>query len=129
MKSSVHQRLIPSLAQYLMITASLMSLWIPLAKASSPAVSAGNLFFHKERIHTNGQKVSCASCHTSDPRNKGMTRANKVIAPLAPSANPERFTDPVKVEKWFLRNCQDVLERPCTAQEKSDFIEYLRSVH
>lgn len=129
--------------------ASVVFLWMTSAKASSPAemiksfssqakaeskdfrafsAEAGNIFFHQERVHSEGTKVSCAVCHTSDPRNRGMTRANKEIAPLAPSKNPERFTDLLKVEKWFARNCRDVLERPCTAQEKGDFIEYMRSL-
>lgn len=90
--------------------------------------TAGNSFFHQQRAHSDGKTVSCATCHTSNPRNRGLTRANKEIAPLAPSANPERFTDPAKVEKWFARNCKDVLERSCTSKEKGDFIEYLRSV-
>lgn len=110
-----------------LIIVLLMFAWAPLTSAS-PATEAGNLFFHQERTHSDGRKVSCATCHTSDPRNKGMTRANKEIAPMAPSVNPMRFTDPAKVEKWFTRNCKDVLERPCTPQEKSDFIEYLRSL-
>lgn len=85
-------------------------------------------FFTAERTHSDGKKVSCSTCHTSDPRNKGKTRANKVIEPMATVVNPERFTDSAKVEKWFGRNCKDVLERTCTAQEKGDYIQYLMSV-
>lgn len=88
----------------------------------------GASFFKAERTHSDGQKVSCATCHTSDPRNNGKTRANKVIEPMATVANPERFTDSAKVEKWFGRNCKDVLERTCTAQEKGDYIQYLMRV-
>ena len=88
----------------------------------------GASFFKAERTHSNGKKVSCATCHTSDPRNQGKTRANKVIEPMATIANPQRFTDAAKVEKWFGRNCKDVLERTCTAQEKGDYIQYLISV-
>jgi len=50
---------------------------------------------------------------------------------MAPSANPQRFADAAdaaKVEKWFKRNCADVLKRACTAQEKGDFMAYLLSV-
>jgi hypothetical protein len=85
-------------------------------------------FFRTERNHSNGQKVSCATCHTADPRNQGKTRANKVIEPMATIANPQRFTDAAKVEKWFGRNCKDVLERACNAQEKGDYIQYLISI-
>lgn len=88
----------------------------------------GATFFKAERTHSNGKKISCATCHTSDPRNQGKTRANKVIEPMATIANPQRFTDAAKVEKWFGRNCKDVLERACTAQEKGDYIQYLSTV-
>lgn len=88
----------------------------------------GASFFKAEHIHSDGKKVSCSTCHTSDPRNQGKTRANKVIEPMATIANPKRFTDSAKVEKWFGRNCKDVLERVCTAQEKGDYIQYLISV-
>lgn len=88
----------------------------------------GANFFKAERTHSDGKKVSCATCHTADPRNQGKTRANKVIEPMATIANPQRFTDAAKVEKWFGRNCKDVLERVCTAQEKGDYIQYLISV-
>lgn len=87
----------------------------------------GGEFFRTEH-ERNGKSTSCATCHTSDPRHQGKTRANKVIEPLAPTANPQRFTDSAKVEKWFGRNCKDVLDRACTAQEKGDFIQYLTSV-
>ena len=49
----------------------------------------------------------------------------KAIEPLAPSANPARFTRAAKVAKWFQRNCNDVLQRPCTAQEKGDVLAWL----
>lgn len=88
----------------------------------------GATFFKTERVHSDGKNVSCATCHTSDPRNQGKTRANKVIEPMAPIVNPKRFTDAAKVEKWFGRNCKDVLERACTAQEKGDYISYMLSI-
>jgi len=103
------------------------------AKQENPAFSGfsenrGASFFRTERVHSDGKKVSCSTCHTADPRNQGKTRANKVIEPMAPIANPQRFTDAAKVEKWFGRNCKDVLERACTAQEKGDYIQYLVNV-
>jgi len=88
----------------------------------------GATFFKTERVHSDGKNVSCATCHTADPRNQGKTRANKVIEPMAPIVNPKRFTDAAKVEKWFGRNCKDVLERACTAQEKGDYISYMLSI-
>jgi hypothetical protein len=68
----------------------------------------GRAFYLLEHTHGDGSRLSCASCHGVDPRASGKTRANKVIAPMAASANPQRFTDPAKVEKWFTRNCRDV---------------------
>ncbi len=68
---------------------------------------------------------SCTTCHTNDPRAAGKTRAGKEIAPMAVSVNAERFTDLAKVEKWFGRNCNSVLGRDCTAQEKGDVAAWL----
>lgn len=78
---------------------------------------------------THGNDWSCASCHTEDPAGSGKhAKTNKVIKPLAPSANAERLSDPAKVEKWFKRNCNDVLGRVCTPQEKGDVIAYLLTI-
>jgi hypothetical protein len=85
----------------------------------------GEAFF----TSAHGHDWSCASCHTTNPLGPGRhARTNKDIAPLAPQANPERFTRPKKVEKWFRRNCNDVLGRPCTATEKGDVLVYLMSL-
>lgn len=72
-----------------------------------------------------GAPVSCATCHTANPRQPGITPAGKRVEPLAPSANPDRLTDRRDVEKWFKRNCKQVLGRECTAAEKGHFITYL----
>ena len=92
------------------------------------SIKEGENLFRAERMHSSGEKISCMTCHTSDPKNSGLTRANKVIDPLAPIANKERFTDKAKVEKWFKRNCKDVLERECTIQEKGNFVIYMMSI-
>ncbi len=68
---------------------------------------------------------SCTTCHTKSPLKSGQTRAGKAIDPMAVSANPQRFTDLEKVNKWFGRNCNSVLGRDCTAQEKGDFATWL----
>ena len=47
------------------------------------------------------------------------------IGALAPSANAQRFSDAAKVEKWFRRNCNDVLGRECSAAEKADVLSWL----
>jgi hypothetical protein len=76
-----------------------------------------------------GEAASCTSCHTEDAKARGQhVKTHKEIEPLAPVANKERFTDPAKVEKWFKRNCKEVLGRVCTAQEKADFTAYMLSV-
>lgn len=77
---------------------------------------------------THGNDWSCASCHTRNPSAPGKhATTGKDIAPLAPAANAKRFTDAAKVEKWFARNCKDVLNRPCTPMEKGDVMAYLLS--
>jgi hypothetical protein len=45
---------------------------------------------------------------------------------MAVSSNPARFTDPAQVEKRFDRDYPNVLGRVCTAEEKGDFITYLK---
>lgn len=78
---------------------------------------------------THGREWSCASCHTQSPTAGGKhAKTDKPIAPLAPAANAERFTRPDKVEKWFRRNCSDVLGRECTPAEKGDVLTYLMSL-
>jgi len=85
----------------------------------------GEAFFNT----THGQEWSCASCHTKDPTAAGKhAKTDKPIKPLAPAANAERFTSQPKVEKWFKRNCNDVMGRVCTAQEKGDVLAYLMSL-
>ena len=63
--------------------------------------------------------------HTGGKQATGQTRAGKAIEPMAVSKNPARYTDKANVEKWFTRNCQDVLGRACTAKEKGDFLTYM----
>ena len=89
------------------------------------SAARGETFFKTKH----GGEWSCASCHTDNPAAEGKhAKTGKVIKPLAPSANAERFSDMAKVEKWFKRNCNDVLERVCTPQEKGDVLAYLLTV-
>ena len=100
------------------------------ARAATPSFAGfsaqrGQAFFNAKH----GAEWSCASCHTVDPLAAGKhAKTGKAIAPLAPAANRERFVDAAAVEKWFRRNCNDVLGRACTAQEKGDVLQYLRSL-
>jgi mono/diheme cytochrome c family protein len=76
-----------------------------------------------------GNEWSCSSCHTDNPAATGKhAKTEKPIDPMAPSANAERFTNPKKIEKWFKRNCNDVLDRVCTPLEKGDVLSYLLAV-
>ena len=70
---------------------------------------------------------ACTSCHANDPRSAGRTPAGKAIEPVALSATPSRYADPAKVEKWFKRNCKEVLGRECTPQEKGDWLSFMLS--
>jgi hypothetical protein len=69
---------------------------------------------------------SCSTCHGAVPIQSGKhASTGKSIGPMAPAFNAERFTDPAKTEKWFRRNCNDVVGRECTASEKADVLSWL----
>lgn len=95
------------------------------ATKSTPSVQAGEKFFNARH----GAEWSCSSCHGTPPTGQGKHMVTaKPIAPMAPAFNPERFTDAAKSEKWFRRNCKDVLSRECTDAEKADVLAYLMSL-
>ncbi len=79
----------------------------------------GRALYFEEHSGPSG-KASCATCHSNDATRVGRSPAGKVIDPLAPSANAVRFADPAKADKWFDRNCKQVLGRTCTARERGD---------
>lgn len=82
----------------------------------------GRVFFTSRQ----GGDWSCASCHGNPPTKEGKhASTDKSIAPMAPAANPKVFTETAKVDKWFRRNCRDVLQRECSAEEKADVLAYL----
>lgn len=92
---------------------------------AAPAPARGQQLFNG----TFGRDLSCASCHGALPTQPGKhASTGKPIAALAPAFNPERFTDPAKVEKWFRRNCNDVMARECTPTEKADVLSWLLSL-
>ena len=96
------------------------------AQAGAPAVPArGQQFFNARQ----GREWSCASCHGAVPTQASKhASTGKPISALAPAFNTERFTDPVKTEKWFRRNCNDVAGRECTAAEKADLLSWLMTL-
>lgn len=95
------------------------------ASSGKASIQRGEQFFTSKH----GREWSCASCHTATP-NKASEHilTGKSIEPLAPAANARRFSDPAKSEKWFKRNCNDVLSRACSAQEKADVIAWLLTI-
>ncbi len=96
------------------------------AAAGQPAnIERGKVFFSKQH----GKEISCASCHGSAPISAGKhLSTGKLLEPLAPAGNLKSLTDSAKVAKWFKRNCNDVLGRECSAQEKADVLAFLISL-
>jgi mono/diheme cytochrome c family protein len=91
----------------------------------APEAARGQQFFTAAQ----GRDWSCATCHGAAPVVPGKhASTGKAIAALAPTANGERFTDSAKTEKWFRRNCNDVVGRECTAAEKADTLAWLLSL-
>jgi len=94
----------------------------------SPSYERGKAFYNRQ-FGLSADMPGCYSCHTRDPRHSGEhVITGKGIRPMAVSANPKRFTRMKKTEKWFRRNCKELLERECTAAEKANFISYLKGV-
>jgi mono/diheme cytochrome c family protein len=94
------------------------------AHAASPPSSPvrGQQFFTMRH----GNEWSCASCHGAVPTQAGKhASTGKAIGALAPAFNAERFTDSAKTDKWFRRNCNDVMGRECTSAEKADMLSWL----
>ncbi|MCW5658221.1 MAG: DUF1924 domain-containing protein [Burkholderiaceae bacterium] len=93
--------------------------------AAQPDAARGQKFFTSKH----GRDWSCSSCHGDAPTAPGRhASTGKTIAPLAPGFNAERFSDTAKIEKWFRRNCNDVLGRECSAGEKADVVAYLMAL-
>ncbi len=101
--------------------ADLLRQWRVEAGAASFSAARGRQLFESRATDW-----SCSTCHSADPRAGGRhTVTGKAIEPLAPAANPARFTDESKVAKWMRRNCKDVLQRECTPLEKGDVLTWL----
>ena len=88
----------------------------------TPSAKRGETLF-RQRFGNNDKMPACTSCHTDSPLSAGQhVVTGKAIRPLAVAANVQRFSDPAKVEKWFGRNCREVIGRDCTPAEKADFV-------
>jgi len=95
------------------------------ASSGKASTARGGQFFNAKH----GKEWSCASCHENPPNHDTKhIVTGKVIKPLSPNTNPELFVDQAKADKWFKRNCNDVLARECTAQEKADVLAWLMTV-
>jgi len=89
---------------------------------SPPSPARGQQLF----TAPHGREWSCSSCHGALPTRAGKhASTGKAIGALAPAFNAERFTDAARTEKWFRRNCNDVMGRECTAGEKADVLSWL----
>lgn len=98
-----------------------LAVYTAQANAPADALRGQKIFTTKH-----GKEWSCASCHGTVPTVDGKhASTGKVIAPLAPAFNPKSFTDPAKTEKWFRRNCNDVMGRVCSPAEKADVLAWL----
>ncbi|POZ61420.1 DUF1924 domain-containing protein [Chromobacterium alticapitis] len=98
--------------------------WSQLAGSAGQAPRGQQFFTQKH-----GEQWSCASCHGNPPTAQGKhAGTGKILQPLAPAFNPASLTDQAKTDKWFRRNCNDVLRRECTPQEKADVLAFLISL-
>jgi len=127
----------PSLARWATATVLACATLLPAAQAatptelltgyaaqagSAPVPARGQEFFTR----THGKEWSCSTCHGAVPTQTGKhASTGKPIGALAPAFNAERFTDKAKTEKWFRRNCNDVVGRECTPSEKADVLSWL----
>ncbi|MFC5300247.1 DUF1924 domain-containing protein [Azospira restricta] len=138
MKRTLHTAILAALAAPLLAAAAPAAIDARLADYAAAAKAADPAFagFSAERgraLHERSfaggkpETPACTSCHGKDARAAGRTPAGKAVEAMALSASPARYADPAKVEKWFRRNCNEVLGRECTAQEKGDWLSYMRS--
>ena len=111
----------------------LLAQYATAAKAATPTFSGfsaarGKTLYSQKFSGGKPDTPACTSCHGVNPRGAGRTLTGKDIEAVAASATPKRYTDPAKVEKWFKRNCNEVLGRACTVQEKGDWLSYMLSL-
>jgi hypothetical protein len=101
------------------------------AQGAGPfSATAGEALWNKTFVDAKtGKERNCTTCHATDLTKQGKhARTGKVIKPMAPSVNSKRLTEVKKIKKWFVRNCKWTLGRECTAQEKGDFLAFLKNL-
>jgi hypothetical protein len=128
-----------------------LAVYAKMAKQADPGFTGfsaerGRAFYFRKHKIDDGSELSCASCHHADPRKstaahidqipcrachvtlhkgaEGRSAIKREIKPMAPIVNPNRFT----IEFWFDWNCELLLQRECTPQEKGDFIAWLMTI-
>lgn len=86
----------------------------------------GEKIFTSTHVGKRGKEISCASCHGMN-LNKSHKNffTGKVIEPLSPKANKDRFTKKKHIKKWLKRNFKDVYNRVGTNLEKGDVVTYI----
>jgi mono/diheme cytochrome c family protein len=104
----------------------LLAAYTAQAGGAPPSAERGQAFFNRKGTR---DFENCAACHGAVPVKPGKDLVSeKGIAPLAPAAQPGRFTDRGKVDYRFRVNCKDVVGRECTAAEKADILAWLISL-
>lgn len=108
----------------------LLARYATAAKAAAPAfggfsAARGQTLHTREFAGGKADTPACTACHGKDTRSAGRNLTGKTIDAMAVSVTPTRYTDAAKVEKWFKRNCNEVLGRECTAQEKGDWLSFM----
>ena len=103
----------------------LLTQYAAAAKVTSFSAARGQTLHTQNFSGGKPDTPSCTTCHGKDTRGAGLALTGKAIEPVAVSVSPIRYTDPAKVEKWFKRNCTEVLGRECTPQEKGDWLTFV----
>ena len=103
----------------------LLAQYAAAAKVASLSAARGQTLHTQNFSGGKPDTPSCTTCHGRDTRGAGRALTGKTIEPVAVSVTPTRYTDPAKVEKWFKRNCTEVLGRECTPQEKGDWLTFV----
>lgn len=109
---------------------ALLTQYAAEARAATPTFSGfsaarGKTLHSQNFAGGKADTPACVSCHGTDPRAAGRTRSGKAVEAMAVSVTPTRYLDAAKVEKWFRRNCSEVLGRACNAREKGDWLTYM----
>ncbi len=92
------------------------------------SAEAGRAFYVK-KVEVKGKDLSCAACHTDNPANIGKhNESGKPIKPMAPSVNPQRFSNINKSAVGFTKHCRDLYGKDCSAEDKANFVTYLLTV-